>query len=354
MALSRRSISLLLLLNALAVSGCHTTHAKSAPSQPPPAAAQPPAPPAAKHPPRDSALSVYHNPARGISFRYPRTYLLDESSDSENSAISEAEQQLTTDQPGATLVALVSIPPDAYPNTTFAGGTLQFAVNPALTSAACHALAAPTDDALNFGSSSVSGLTLAWVQRSSTAMGTGYLNRDYAGFANNSCYEFLLQVSTRSNPDDDPLIKPADAPKILHQLAKIVSSVQIRPVPANPPSSQSLPVVHSFTVAPLSHRNLAGVYRASWRIAGSSRNEVFISVACSPAVGVYHLSDPVLTKAGFPCGIFTPAAPQAGSLDFQLDNHAPREVPVTVTLFLPTLGYGTRTVLVPSHSPLSD
>jgi len=216
-------------------SGCHTTHAHSAPAQPSAPPAQSPAPTVAKHPPRDSALSVYHNPAYGISFRYPRTYLLDESSDSENSAISEAEQQLATDQPGATLVALVSIPPDAYPNTTFRSGTLQFVVNPALTSAACHALAAPTGDAVNFGSTSVQGLTLAWVQTSSAALGTSYLNRDYAGFSNGACYEFLLQVAISPNYDGDHQFKSADAPKILHQLSKIVSSLQIRPVSSEAP-----------------------------------------------------------------------------------------------------------------------
>ena len=232
---SRRLIILLLVLSALAFSGCHTTHAHSAPAQPSAPPARPPAPPAAKHPPRDSALSVYHNPAYGISFRYPKTYLLDESSDSENSAISEAEQRLTTDQPGATLVALISIPPDAYPNTTFAGGTLQFAVNPNLDSAACHALAAPSDDALTFGSTSVQGLALAWVQTSSASMGTDYTNRDYAGFANGACYEFLLQVAISSNYDGDHQFKPADAPKILHQLSKIVSSVQFHNPPTGDP-----------------------------------------------------------------------------------------------------------------------
>jgi len=232
------SISILLTLSSFVFTGCHTTHARTAPAQPSPTKAQIPAPPAAKHPPRESAFSVYHNPTCGISFRYPRTYLLDESSDTENSAISEAQQQLTTDQPGATLVALVSIPPDAYPNTTFVSGTLQFVVNPTLTSDACHALAVPTDDAVTFGSTSVPGLTLAWVQRSSAALGTANLNRDYAGYANNTCYEFLLQVTTSSNPDADPQIKPADSPKILRQLSKIVSSLQLRPVPAPPKPPQ--------------------------------------------------------------------------------------------------------------------
>ena len=224
---SRRSIAIFLILSALGFSGCHSSHAQSAPAQQSAAKAQPPASPSAKHPPRDSAFSVYHNPAYGISFRYPRTYLLDESSDAENSAIAEAQQQLSTDQPGATLVALVSIPPDAYPNTTFVSGTLQFVVNPTLSPDACHALAAPTEDAVTFGSTSVQGLTLAWVQRGSAALGSAQLDRDYAAFSNGACYEFLLQVTTGSNPDADPRIKDAAAPKILHHLSKIVSSAQV-------------------------------------------------------------------------------------------------------------------------------
>src|SRR5882762_6004862 len=232
---SRRSISFLLILGSLAFSGCHTTHAHSGPAQPSAPPAQPPAPAVAKHPPRDSALSVYHNPAYGLSFRYPRTYLLDESSDSENSSISEAQQQLDTDQPGATLVALISIPPDAYPNTTFLGGTLQFVVKQTLSPSDCHSLAAPDDDAFTVGSTSVQGLTLAWVQTSSAALGTSYLNRDYAGFSNGTCYEFLLQVDISPNNDGDHQFKSADAPKILHQLSKIVSSLQIRPVSSEAP-----------------------------------------------------------------------------------------------------------------------
>ncbi len=230
---SRRLISLLLVLLSFGLSGCHSTHAKSTPAQPTAAAAQPPAPPVAKHSPRDSAFSVYHNPAYGITFRYPRTYLLDESSDSENSSIAEAQQQLSTDQPGAILVALVSIPPDAYPNTTFRSGTLQFVVNPTLSPEACQSLAVPDDDAYTFGSTSVQGVTFAWRQRAFATLGSGELDRDYAAFSNGACYEFFLQVATGSNPDADPHIKPADAPKILHQLSKIVSSLQFHTPLAN-------------------------------------------------------------------------------------------------------------------------
>src|SRR6267154_2696516 len=41
---------------------------------------------------------------------------------------------------GPTPVALISIPPDAYPNTTFLGGTLQFVVKQTLSPSDCHSL----------------------------------------------------------------------------------------------------------------------------------------------------------------------------------------------------------------------
>jgi hypothetical protein len=228
---SRRSISILLTLSSLAFSGCHTTPAHSAPAQPSAPAAQSAAPLSAKHPPRDSALSVYHNPAYRISFRYPRTYLLDESSDSENSSIAEAQQQLDTDQPGAVLVALVSIPPDAYPNTTFRSGTLQFVVDPTLTPETCVASVVPNglDDKGSTGTSTISGTRFHWLQSSELTEHIAHTTRVYNAFVHGACYEFQLEVT--SDPSLAPGFdrKPADSPKILHQLDKIVSSLQLHP-----------------------------------------------------------------------------------------------------------------------------
>jgi hypothetical protein len=225
------SISFLLFLSSLALSGCHTTHAGSVPTQPSAAAAQPPAPGAVKHSARDSALTVYHNPAYGISFRYPRTYLLDESSDSENSAIAEARQQLAYDQPGAILVALVSIPPDAYPNTTFASGTLQFIVDPTLTSETCLASVVPngSDAQVSIGTSTISGTRFHWLQSSELDQRGTRTTRVYNAFIHGACYEFHLEVAIEPSLVPDFAPKPADTPKILHQLEKIVSSLQIHP-----------------------------------------------------------------------------------------------------------------------------
>jgi hypothetical protein len=69
-------------------------------------------------------------------------------------------------------------------------------------------------------------------------MGTGTLNRDYAGYSSGTCYEVFLQIVTGSNPELDPGIKDADEVKIMRRLDKIVSSLQIHPQlhPANTPA----------------------------------------------------------------------------------------------------------------------
>jgi hypothetical protein len=224
----RRSISLLLIVSTVWFSGCHSSHAKSAPSRSSAATAQAPRPPQAKHPPRDFALSVYHNPAYGISFRYPQNYLLDEYSGSaDDPSRIEAWRRLASRQPGALLVATVTIPPDAYPNSTFVSGSLQLAIHPNVSLETCHSFAAAEDDAYTVGSTTIQGITFAWRQIGFATSGTVSLDRDYAGFFHGSCCEFFLNVVTSYNPDSGPAIKDADTARIMRHLDKVVSSLQI-------------------------------------------------------------------------------------------------------------------------------
>jgi len=221
------TISFLLIFCTTWFSGCRNGNAQSVPAQPSAAAAQGPRPTVAKHALHDSAFSTYNNPDYSVSFRYPRNYFLDDAFESEDAPILEARQKLGAQQPGATLVATVTIPPDAYPNTTFVSGTLQLIVNPRVTSETCQSFAVPLDEGYTFGSTPIQGTVFNWRQRGSAAMGTGDLDRDYAGFSKGTWYEFFLQLVTGSNPDLEPSIKDADELKIMRQLEKIVLSLQI-------------------------------------------------------------------------------------------------------------------------------
>jgi len=170
-----------------------------------------------------------------VSFRYPGNYLLAEEFDSEDPSILKSRPGPAEPQPGPILVVTINIPRDAYPYTTFESGTLQFVVNPTVAAEACRAFASPEDEYFTSGSRPIQGVTFHWRERGSAA-GTGFDNRDYSAFANGACYEFYLEIVTDSNPDADPRIKEADNPKIMRQLDKIVSSLQLHnPQPSSRP-----------------------------------------------------------------------------------------------------------------------
>jgi hypothetical protein len=225
MLFARRTIFFLLIAGAPCLSGCNTSHARSAPARASAVKAQTPTPPSAKHAPHDSSFSIYNNPAYGISFRYPRNFELQETFEPGST---QPLEQFAGPQSDSIPVAAVVIPNDAFPNTTFGGGYLQFAVNPAVTPETCQSFAAPGDPDWrdSNGTSTISGINFHWRQSGDVA---NHYTRIYAGFFHGACYEFYLEVTDTISMVPDPAEKPADSPKILHQLDKIVSSLQLRP-----------------------------------------------------------------------------------------------------------------------------
>lgn len=206
---SKPSTALLLLVSAMAFSGCHTSHASSSAAS----LAKPSGAPSSaqsfahrsKHSVGDSEFSVYHNPGYGISFRYPRNYLLlepklepkldpeqDPEQTPEQASIGSVDsellltpQSLDSDQPGALLVATVLIPDDAYPNTSFASGHLQFVVNPRATAESCRALVAPPDSPLPAAPHELflQDIHFYWRDRGSSTPSILFAGREYAGFS---------------------------------------------------------------------------------------------------------------------------------------------------------------------------
>jgi hypothetical protein len=241
----RRTILLFLLLSVTFLTGCNTTRARSAPARSSIVKSQAAPPPVAKHPPRDSAFALYHNPAYGVSFRYPRNYALDALSegaeDLAESPTLKTQQQLDAEQPGALLLATIEIPADAYPNTTFVEGHLQFAVNPQSTAESCRALVAPPDSGWPGATDQtiIQGIPFRWRDRGAITPDAIVASREYAGFSSGACYEFFLEVAAMpaaaSAPNSPARLALADLPKILRPLEKTVSSLQFHPAPA--PSS---------------------------------------------------------------------------------------------------------------------
>lgn len=218
----------------------------------------------AKHVWSDSAFSVYRNPDYGISFRYPRNFALQEqsqASDSDSGAATstaqsgstasdvtapsasaagatapeapQTQQQQNVVQPSAHMIATVSIPSDAYPNTTFGGGTLQFLAHPATTAESCQPFATQQETGETAGGTvSIQGIPFTWRERSSIETETRHVRREYAGYSAGTCYQFRAEVDTFAKADQGDAT-PAVTKKVLRTLEKIVLSVQLEPTSAS-------------------------------------------------------------------------------------------------------------------------
>lgn len=175
---------------------------------------------------RESPLSHYHNAEYGFALRFPRNYILEEGNIQEHSYFLKRQEQLDLEQPGARLLATLLIPEDGYPNTNFLHGSLQLIVDENQAPEICRQV--PSADGLR-GSAirglATQGLQLGGAQTQSTVAGTQIVERDYAAWANGACLKFSLVVAVDDLTGDSDL-KPADPVKIMHQLERIVSSLQ--------------------------------------------------------------------------------------------------------------------------------
>jgi hypothetical protein len=222
----------------------------------------------------DSAFSVYHNPDYGVCFRYPLNFALQEQSQPSDSNSGTAATATPSDSmasdvtapsasaAGATasetpqaqelqnveqtelhLIATVSIPWDAYPNTPFQSGTLQFLAYPANSAEGCQPLATrqETGGAAANGIVSIQGIPFAWREQGSSDGDTRYVRREYAGYSAGICYEFRAEVDTFVKAVQDEEATPAVTKKILRTLEKIVLSLQLEPASASAPTRAAAP-----------------------------------------------------------------------------------------------------------------
>jgi hypothetical protein len=229
----KRFLCLMLLVSGAASAGCSSKAAlpeKKASSAMQPAK-QPVKQPerVAKAVPRELAFSTYSKPEYGVAFRYPRNFALEEGAPEDLPGV-RSQEELGEEQPGAVLVATVVVPDDAYPNTTFAGGSLQFAVNPYLTAEGCRGdlISRLGDSREPSGAVTVHGVVFAWAESEAGDASAEYFERNYSGFSNGACYEFFARAGVSSDTAQDG-VRPADAKRILGHLEKIVSSLEIEP-----------------------------------------------------------------------------------------------------------------------------
>jgi hypothetical protein len=177
---------------------------------------------------------TYNDPEHGVTFRYPRNYALEEGDVAEHSYFLRRQEELDAEQPGAVLLATVLIPEDGYPNTTFEHGSIQLVINEALARESCREALTNGDP----GWSALTDIVVANVafsrsERRTIASGNEVVERDYTGFSNGACFEFLVVLASGDATDAEN-VKPADISKILRHLENIIASLQLHPVEPAP------------------------------------------------------------------------------------------------------------------------
>jgi hypothetical protein len=228
--------------------------------------------------PRDSAFAKYYDPDYGVTLRYPRNFVLLESSSGDRDGDTESDrvlsweqakqagsgvrtaEELGADDAGAELLATIVVADDAYPNTAFAGGSVQFAVNRYQAAGTCRSnlLGRMGDEKGPSGTVTAQGVSFAWIDTEAGAGSTEFYERDYAGFANDACYEFFVRVGVKSTAAVEPTSlqnvssvnagpdaassvtseesagsRRLDERKILAHLEKIVASLQVQSASAS-------------------------------------------------------------------------------------------------------------------------
>jgi hypothetical protein len=174
---------------------------------------------------RPGFLSTYRDPVEGISFRYPKNYLLEEGDVPEHSYFLKTQEALDMEQPGAELVMTVSAPEDGYPNTTFEHSSLQLVTND-IEAAGCSA-DRDREVSRRGRFTTGEGLKFDWAEQSSVVGGTEIRERHYSAPAGGRCYEFFATVAVAASAEADGFTKPADVEKIQRQLEKIIFTLRV-------------------------------------------------------------------------------------------------------------------------------
>ena len=193
----------------------------------------------------------------GVSFRYPRKYVLktDEAADelvSSNLAVMDFAQ------PGGVVTAAVAMPEGAYPKSDLVSAMFDVSVNKSLTAEQCGEFSAPQPDSAMQGSTPASTATPApklivgdMELTSAETLGSADSRKEeskyYHVFENGACYEFALKVAT-TGVDPDEGGKPVDRDEVFNKLERILATVKISPLEAEKQTA-SVPVPAPITPA---------------------------------------------------------------------------------------------------------
>jgi hypothetical protein len=190
---------------------------------------------------KKAPTATFSDPINGISFRYPKTYVLKTGSEPSLDISGTGPLQMNFTQPGGSNVAAIELPRNSYPGTNFSSAFFSVSVNPELSESECSQFAFPltlhpeNDPASPSKASSskvkVGGNEFSMAEEigsDKTVDGPKDPNvKYYHRFENGNCYEFSMGVSTMASVGDD--VKSVNHEQVFKKLGQIMATVKIEP-----------------------------------------------------------------------------------------------------------------------------
>src|SRR5437868_8343160 len=188
-----------------------------------PAPVIPPKPKNVVH--RRPSTATYSDKTYGVSFRYPRKYLL-KTGDAVQVEMAGAPVPMNFVQPGGTTLAAVVLPDNSYPGTDFSSAFFNVSVNKGVTLSECGDFMLPTHpdkEPLSPTSIKIGDIGFQEVENATKQSDTKY----YHVFQNGACYELAMGLATKDDGGSDG-VTPVDREDVFRKLDKIFSTVKIK------------------------------------------------------------------------------------------------------------------------------
>ncbi|MGC1373979.1 MAG: hypothetical protein WA824_17730 [Candidatus Sulfotelmatobacter sp.] len=207
---------------------------------------------------RAPATLHYVDKDSGLSFRYPRKYVL-KTGDAADELVSSNLTVMDFSQSGGVVTAAVEIPQGAYPKSDLISAMFDVRVNKSLTAEQCSEFSAPQSGSAMPATAAtpaaptpkliLGDMELTSAETQGSADSRKEDSKYYHVFENGACYEFAMKVATTGvEPDEGG--KPVDRDQVFKKLETILASVKINPIEVNPIKTNSLETEKQTAGAP--------------------------------------------------------------------------------------------------------
>jgi hypothetical protein len=177
---------------------------------------------------RRASTVTYKDPTYGVSFRYPKNYILKTGDEPHLDLAGLGPVQMNFVQPGGTTLAAVEMPRDAYPGADISSAFFSVNVNSNLTSMECSQFGS-TDESDPVEPLSASKVKVGAFEFDETEDTLKQSDAKYYHvFQDGTCYEFGLGMGT---PQDGGMgaVTEAAYEHVFDKLEKILTTVKIQP-----------------------------------------------------------------------------------------------------------------------------